>query len=237
MKRALPIVFIIFSSSMFACTGSDGSQSEGDGDSTIDDGDGDTSGSGGAAGDGDSAASCAETCPGCCDGETCVETPTDAQCGRDGAECAACLGWEYCVSDPNSFVGVGICETESTSMWEITVDSVSAYSQQPGPDDWDLLDGPDLFVCLEVDSVERGCTSACTDSYSCSINEVVGTVSYSEVRDYVVALEVYDFDVDDDDYGGGVLLWVDHLEAGRLEVTSEESTGFETLVVGIEPAL
>jgi hypothetical protein len=41
--------------------------------------------------------SCADTCPGCCDGETCLPGADDAVCGADGATCSACADGSQCV--------------------------------------------------------------------------------------------------------------------------------------------
>jgi hypothetical protein len=114
-----------------SCSGADagdggasgGSSGDGDGDSsggmpgdgdTAGDGDGDTSG------DGDDT-SCSQTCAGCCDGETCVETPTDAQCGYSGGECSPCEPWQACGDDPDDFTSFGECLPLGSSTWTITV--------------------------------------------------------------------------------------------------------------------
>lgn len=37
-----------------------------------------------------------ETCRGCCSGNRCVATPSDAACGAGGGPCALCAFWEAC---------------------------------------------------------------------------------------------------------------------------------------------
>lgn len=234
-----------------SCSGTDagddgssgGSSGDGDGDSSGDGdmmGDGDAAGDGDVTGDGDTTgdgdgASCSQTCAGCCDGETCVETPTDAQCGYSGGECSPCEAWQACGDDPDNFSSFGECLPLDSSTWTITVDAVTAYSQQEGPDDWDPLDGPDLFVCLEVDATVVDCTTSCTDSYSCSLNAAVGTVTWAEVADGSVYLQVWDEDASDHDYAGGVLLGVMDLENGGFVYTPPfQNVGFETISVEIE---
>ncbi len=41
---------------------------------------------------------CAETCRGCCLGETCIIETTDQRCGFDGATCAPCASNAFCLS-------------------------------------------------------------------------------------------------------------------------------------------
>jgi len=41
--------------------------------------------------------SCADTCSGCCDGETCLPGAADDACGADGAACTPCAGDAQCV--------------------------------------------------------------------------------------------------------------------------------------------
>ncbi len=39
-----------------------------------------------------------DNCDGCCDGDTCVESPTNAQCGADGSECTECNSEATCTA-------------------------------------------------------------------------------------------------------------------------------------------
>ncbi len=41
---------------------------------------------------------CADTCTGCCDGETCIDILNDLQCGLPGAVCAPCVSPAVCTS-------------------------------------------------------------------------------------------------------------------------------------------
>src|SRR5690606_5693809 len=72
---------------------------------------------------------CAETCAGCCVGETCIATPDATQCGASGGACLACAAGQTCSAN-------GTCETINTANWKITVLSARINSY------WDDLFTP-----------------------------------------------------------------------------------------------
>src|SRR3989339_2096660 len=47
---------------------------------------------------------CATECAGCCDGEACIETPTNEKCGKNGEGCIVCDATKVCKN--------GACETK-----------------------------------------------------------------------------------------------------------------------------
>lgn len=73
-----------------ACSGDDASGTDG-GVSQIDGGTGQIDA-------GISVACSFETCDGCCDGDTCIETIDDTNCGDSGAACETCTGSDTCVA-------------------------------------------------------------------------------------------------------------------------------------------
>ena len=95
-------------------------------------------------GDGTCAAptSCAATCAGCCDGETCVMAPTEAQCGMAGNACMACGAGEVC--------NAGVCETPmivQNGYWDLYLVSATIPPSKPNGSSWDSFGGdPDPYL-------------------------------------------------------------------------------------------
>ena len=87
---------------------------------------------------------CADTCDGCCAGETCVSEPDDAQCGSAGAMCMACGADEVCRD--------GACIAVIYPMadeWDLTLISAEIPTSKPGVlmSGWDPDGGaPDPFM-------------------------------------------------------------------------------------------
>lgn len=82
------------------------------------------------------APTCADTCEGCCVGETCISPTTTMQCGIMGNACMDC-GTQSCI--------LGICQTSEIYNFEIM--STIVASSKPDGSPWDVLDSiPELYI-------------------------------------------------------------------------------------------
>lgn len=239
MKRTSILTLALLTLSV-SCGGADGETNqpgEDSGGSMSGDGDGDS-----VTGDGDGDAqvpkTCEESCRGCCIGETCVEEDDrgpDA-CGTlAGNQCAVCENFEIC----DLFTGT--CELDPEGLWEVRIESVSMNSTKENGDDWDLFDGPDISVCLEIDGQSRGCTLECTDTLNCEPDELVGTISQEDFYQFnsyrtLPFLQVYDLDgIDGDDAAGEVSMSYFDLAPGTFSSVNEENFGYATVTYSLSP--
>lgn len=215
--------------------GSDHPAGDGDGDATS----GGNSGDGDGDGDGEPQKSCAETCRGCCMGETCIEEDNRGPeaCGSlAGDRCVVCENFETC----DLFTGT--CELDPEGLWEVRIESVSMHPVNENGEGWDLFDDPDISVCLVVDGQSRGCTSECTDALNCDPGELVGTISHEDFflgfNSYrtLPFLHVYDLDgLDGDDAAGEVSVSYFDLAPGTFSSVNEEAYGYASVTYSLTP--
>jgi hypothetical protein len=90
---------------------------------------------------------CADTCDGCCDGDSCMSGESPSACGTGGAACEAC--------DPGFVCALGACTVDRTSRWDVLADSADVFEDNAGGTLWDTGGLPDTFVRMKInDGVE-----------------------------------------------------------------------------------
>lgn len=88
-------------------------------------------------------AACAESCDGCCDGDTCLDGTQDDACGTDGGSCSPC--------GPNLFCGSTGCLVELDAEWDVIAHQAVIAPTDPDGDTWDAFNGlPDPYVVMAV---------------------------------------------------------------------------------------
>lgn len=91
------------------------------------------------------ATACAETCLGCCDGESCLGGNSSAACGVGGLECVDCGPDGICVD--------GGCALDPASRWNVVLDDLSVAATRYDGAPWDTIGGnPDPYVTVRVGS-------------------------------------------------------------------------------------
>lgn len=99
------------------------------------------------------------TCSGCCMGDTCVDTPTEAACGADGNECTACQGDANCTDGrcqlPCADTCDGCCDGETC----VPADEVDTLSC--GTDGAACFECGDEEACDGGVCVDVGCAATC----------------------------------------------------------------------------
>jgi len=108
---------------------------------------------------------CAESCDGCCDGDTCLDGDTAKACGSDGSSCQPCIAGTSCEAAG--------CIPEADALWDIVVyDGQVAVVDLDG-DPWDAFGGvPDPYVTIEAAGAS-GESEVQSDTFFPEWNEVV----------------------------------------------------------------
>ncbi len=128
-----------------------------------------------AAGSCSDANSCANTCTGCCVGETCINPTSDQQCGLNGQTCLDCPDEQIC--------GAGVCQTPS--FFDVEIISTVVAPTKPNGSGWDSFNGtPEQYI--EVLSFDP---TAAERQYSASTGEVSAlNHSWNQVLDMNIPL-------------------------------------------------
>lgn len=147
--------------------------------------------------------SCQATCTnGCCAGDTCKPGNTAAACGAGGEGCVDCGVGRTCTA--------AACQLDRTSLWDLYVSFAVVPDKNKEAAAWDILAGaPDPYLKVftsEGTSVHSGQTMVVTDStFPFWAETPVMGVKASELLANT-AVEIWDSDVDFDDFIGGCQL-------------------------------
>lgn len=147
--------------------------------------------------------SCQATCTnGCCSEAGCQPGNTAAACGTSGEACVDCGVGRTC--------SAAACQLDRTSLWDVYVSFAVVPDTDKNGAAWDVLAGaPDPYLKVftsEGASVHSGQTTALTDStFPFWAETPVKGVKASELLANTT-VEVWDSDVDVDDYIGGCKL-------------------------------
>jgi hypothetical protein len=136
--------------------------------------------------------SCAATCGGCCDGDTCVEISGPTTCGVGGDACQSCGSGRTCED--------GICVLDLDSRWDLVLISGSIPATKPDGKSWDPFNGlPDPFVRVQrIDGlVRQNFESATIDNTLAPVwNEIAfGDLSARELLQSGYVWEAWDRDL------------------------------------------
>lgn len=181
--------------------GSGGSGSGGSGGGGSGGGAGGSAGSGGMGGAGGSTSCGPSSCPGCCFGGTCQPGNTVAACGKAGAACAACAGYQACPSNT--------CIVDPESRWDVVAVSAKFETTNPATGlGWDPFGGaPDGFMCFSLPPADPKCTSAVDDSFSPAWSQTIASsvkASVLQSKDYQIDLYDDDGSLSDPEWAGGL---------------------------------
>jgi hypothetical protein len=192
----------------------DGSGSATEGSATDEAGTTEASESGGATGDssgGEStgAGACADSCDGCCLGESCLAGDMTLACGQGGAACLQCEGFETCESNA--------CALDVNAQWNLVVVSATL-------NDWGLDSGGpgscytsviDPFVVAVIDMMP-GETSVLEETTMPVWNEKVFSATVATMLAEPIYLYVWDDD------GQGMCSEDDALDNCAHQITEAE---------------
>jgi hypothetical protein len=167
LRLLLPLLTLTLSA---ACGGGDDDAS-GDLGTTIDAGDTGGDDSDDSSDDGDDAPppACADTCDGCCDGETCLSGDASDACGLGGNACAVC--------GPDFVCGEGACSVDPASRWDVLAVRATVFEDNSGGGSWDPLGGlPDVFLNMRSEDspeVFEGESTVIDDTLAPEWNQVI----------------------------------------------------------------
>ncbi|MGH1345420.1 MAG: C2 domain-containing protein [Nannocystales bacterium] len=171
---------------------------------------------------------CAESCDGCCDGDTCLDGASDASCGAAGSVCATCPFGTSCNGD---------CEANAEALWQVMVLSATTADANSLGDAWDSLGGlPDPFVTLTFGDT--------TDSTGFIANTVTPEWNEAILQDISTKellmpglYEVWDDDLNADDSMGACSFVLDVTSFGiplQAQCTDDEANVLWTLLLIVE---
>lgn len=168
------------------------------------------------------------TCSNDCSTDVCLNSTTVSKCsfGGDGckhAQSVTCPGGQVCKSDSascapcvenyeceaNQVCSAGACKNYSGLKYTVTFHGLKVPLEDQYGEKWDPAGLPDPYVCLMVNGVANACTTAQQDSLEMYWGSTTSATLYSTDE---VSFAVYDEDLSDDDYMGGV-------KFGNLEKT------------------
>lgn len=129
---------------------------------------------------------CADTCSGCCDGETCLPS-SEQTCGSSGAACVSCAGAEICT--PNG------CAVEP--LYDILITAATVQQRKDDGTAWDLDFEPEVYVRAFVfdgasSTIEQTTTAA--EGYNPSFNQLLRIGKTGQGFSTSFALTIYDED-------------------------------------------
>lgn len=143
-------------------------------------------------------AACAQSCQGCCSGDTCFEGTQGSACGAGGSICDKCEGLEECTTRAE---GARSCYFDKSVQWRVQPASAVISKTNEG-EDWDV-DGspPDVVVNLECPSGDRELKSQTPEAsgFSPAWTEGGCTTTLGDLLARTVEIEVVDVDVTFDD--------------------------------------
>lgn len=131
---------------------------------------------------------CGQTCNGCCDGDTCIATASNAQCGASGNACMACPDDQTCTNGacvPNT--------TQSTDLWDIEIIDGEVDARN-----YDVFSSPDAYLDVYFTDPATNVpyyygTSEDSNTYFPQWNETISRIPTDLILNEIV-FEMWDLD-------------------------------------------